>query len=133
MYCKKCGSEVNEGAMFCSVCGNPTSEQRVFCNNCGAEQIPGATTCDRCGSPINSGSGNYGKPQKSKLAAGLFGILLGGFGVHNFYLGFIGKGVAQIILTVCCFGVGGIWGLIEGIMILTGSIDRDAEGVPLKD
>ena len=29
--------------------------------------------------------------QKSKVAAGLFGIFLGSFGVHNFYLGFTGS------------------------------------------
>jgi len=26
-----------------------------------------------------------------------------------------------------------VWGLIEGIMILTGSINKDAKGIPLKD
>ena len=30
-------------------------------------------------------------------------------------------------------GLSGIWGLIEGIMILTGSINTDANGVPLKE
>lgn len=24
MYCKQCGSQVNEGAKFCGVCGTPT-------------------------------------------------------------------------------------------------------------
>lgn len=78
--------------------------------------------------------------QKSKIAAGLFGIFLGCFGVHNFYLGFTGKAVAQLLLTliggwVCGLGVAAasIWGLIEGIMILSGSIKVDAHGVPLKD
>ena len=75
--------------------------------------------------------------QKSKIAAGILGILLGGFGVHNFYLGYTGKAVAQLLLTLLSAGflatVSGIWGLIEGIMILTGSINTDANGVPLKD
>jgi TM2 domain-containing membrane protein YozV len=64
----------------------------------------------------------------------LLGILLGGLGVHRFYLGYIGIGIAQIIVTICTFGVGHFWGLIEGILILTGStITTDAEGRPLKD
>ncbi len=73
--------------------------------------------------------------QKSKVAAGILGIMLGYLGVHNFYLGFTGKAVAQLLITVLTCGAGGvisgIWGLIEGIMILTGSIAYDANGVPL--
>ncbi|MEY3142071.1 MAG: hypothetical protein RLY21_564 [Planctomycetota bacterium] len=74
---------------------------------------------------------------KSKIAAGLFGILLGWLGVHNFYLGHTGKGVAQLLITVLTCGylgfVSWIWGLIEGIMILSGTTKTDAQGVPLRD
>ncbi|CAN5647792.1 hypothetical protein BH24ACT4_BH24ACT4_16030 [soil metagenome] len=73
-----------------------------------------------------------GYPQKEKLVAGLLGILIGSFGVHNFYLGNTSKGIIQIVVTIVTCGIGGIWGLIEGIMILTGSINTDANGVPLK-
>lgn len=75
--------------------------------------------------------------QKSKMAAGLLGIFLGSLGIHNFYLGYTGKAVAQLLITVCTCGFGavisGIWGFVEGIMILTGSICVDARGIPLKD
>lgn len=78
-----------------------------------------------------------GYDQKSKVAAGILGILLGSLGIHNFYLGYTGKGVAQLLITLCTCGIGaaatGIWGLVEGIMILTGSISVDGKGVPLKD
>ena len=71
--------------------------------------------------------------RKSKLAAGLFGIFLGGFGVHRFYLGYTTIGVWQIVSNLAC-GVGFIWGLIEGILIIAGTtITTDAEGRPLKD
>lgn len=74
---------------------------------------------------------------KSKIAAGLLGIFLGGFGVHNFYLGYTGKAIAQLLITLltCGFGavISEVWGLIEGIMILTGSINVDGQGNPLKD
>ena len=77
---------------------------------------------------------------KSKLAAGLFGILLGSFGVHNFYLGYTGKGVAQLLITVLSFGllswVSAIWGLVEGILILASEVgtqwDLDATGRPMR-
>ena len=75
--------------------------------------------------------------QKSKVAAGLLGIFLGALGVHNFYLGYTGKAVVQLLLTVLSCGALGviseIWGVIEGIQILTGSINTDGKGIPLKD
>jgi TM2 domain-containing membrane protein YozV len=77
---------------------------------------------------------NVNQPeQKSKMAAGLLGIFLGAWGIHNFYLGNTKKGVIQIVVTLVTCGAGGLWGLIEGIMILCGSIKTDANGVPLKD
>ncbi len=69
---------------------------------------------------------------KSKMAAGLLGIFLGGWGIHNFYLGFTKKAIIQIIVSLCTCGIGGIWGFIEGIMILCGSINTDADGNPLE-
>lgn len=78
-----------------------------------------------------------GYVQKSKIAAGILGILVGAFGVHNFYLGYTGKAIAQLLISVLSCGflaaASAIWGLVEGIMILTGSINVDAAGVPLKD
>lgn len=70
---------------------------------------------------------------KSKMAAGLLGIFLGAWGIHNFYLGFTKKAIIQIIVTLVTCGVGGIWGFIEGILILCGKIDADADGNPLQD
>jgi len=58
-----------------------------------------------------------------KLIAGLLAILLGGFGVHKFILGYTKEGVIQLLLGVLC-GVGGIIGIIEGIIYLTKS-DED--------
>jgi TM2 domain len=77
-------------------------------------------------------AGGYGAgPLKSKVTAGLLGIFLGGFGVHRFYLGYTGIGIAQIAVTIVTCGFGALWGLIEGILILTGSINTDAAGRPL--
>ena len=55
-------------------------------------------------------------PYKSKIAAGLFGILLGGIGVHKFYLGQIGMGL--LYLLFCWTGIPAIIGLVEGIIYL---------------
>lgn len=46
------------------------------------------------------------------------GILLGGFGVHKFYLGYTKAGIIQIIVTFLTCGIGSVIGLIEGILYL---------------
>ncbi len=75
--------------------------------------------------------------QKSKIAAGLLGIFLGSFGVHNFYLGYTQRAVIQLLITLLsCFTlaiVSQIWSLVESIQILTGSINTDGNGMPLGD
>lgn len=66
---------------------------------------------------------------KQKMVAGLLGIFLGGIGVHNFYLGYTKKAIIQIVVTLVTCGLGGWWGIIEGILILCGkTITTDAEG-----
>ena len=97
---------------------------------------------------------------KSKIAAGLFAFFLGCFGVHNFYLGYVGKGIIQVclyalccilvipgsllvvavpvvalilsLLSLCCSIPLLIWCVVEGICILTGKIATDAKGIPLQ-
>ena len=130
MFCKNCGAQTDPNAAVCLRCGVKMGMGDRFCQNCGAQTLPGAAVCTHCGVALNNVP--PGAKQKSKLVAGLLGILLGGLGVHNFYLGYIGKGIAQICLSFC-FGIGYIWGLIEGILILVGKIDRDANGILLTD
>ena len=105
-----------------------------FCPNCGKELIENADVCLNCGKAIRKAS--VPKDGKSKIVAGLLGIFLGGLGIHNFYLGYTGKGVAQLLLSVLSFGllafVSSIWGLIEGVQILMGKI-TDADGNELVD
>ena len=76
----------------------------------------------------------YGRPlsDKSKIVAGILGILLGSFGVGRFYLGYTNIGVLQLVVSVVTCGIGSIWGLIDGIMILMGNVP-DPEGRTLRD
>ena len=127
MFCKNCGAEIDPNAAICVKCGFQKGKGTKYCQNCGAEVAEGASACMNCGYAIQTAVPG----QKSKLVAGLLGIFLGGLGVHNFYLGYTGKAIAQILLS--CVGVGAIWGLIEGILILVGKIDKDAKGNPLGD
>ena len=74
----------------------------------------------------------YAGPPKSRLAAGLLGILFGGLGAHRFYLGYVWIGLLQIFVTLITCGFGALWGFIEGIICLTGGM-TDAQGRPLGD
>ena len=69
---------------------------------------------------------------KQKMVAGLLQIFLGGFGVGRFYTGHIGLAIAQIAVTWVTCGIGAIWPLIDGIMMLTGDEITDVNGRPLR-
>jgi len=109
----------------------------MFCKNCGAMVDDRAAVCVRCGVATGGGiaiNAGYVDPNaKSKLAAGLLQIFLGAFGVGRFYLGYTGIAVAQILVSICTCGFGTIWPLIDGILILSGSVPTDANGNPLRD
>ena len=66
--------------------------------------------------------------EKKRLVALLLCFFLGVLGVHRFYVGKIGSGIAQIITL----GGLGIWVLIDFIMIICGCF-KDKEGAPLTE
>ena len=82
------------------------------------------------GQPVVAG------PPKQWLVALILGLFFGGFGVHNFYLGYTNRAIIQLILTITVFGapITGVWVLIELILILmrSGSYGYDAQGQPLQ-
>ena len=57
------------------------------------------------------------------MTAGVLGILLGGLGVHKFYLGYTVPGLIMLLVSILTLGMlafaPAIIGLIEGIMYLT--------------
>ena len=63
------------------------------------------------------------QPTKSKIAAGILGILLGALGIHKFYLGYTVAGIVHLVLTILIVTapISGIIGLIEGILYLVKS------------
>ena len=132
MYCRNCGNEMNNEAIICVKCGVPVGKGNGFCPNCGDAVPSEAVVCLKCGVSLENNVNAPAAEAISKLAAGLLGIFLGSLGIHNFYLGFTGKAVAQLLLTVLSCGalsiVSGIWGLVEGIMYLTGNKNTDAKG-----
>ena len=114
-----------------------------ICPKCGAPTTPGAAKCEYCGAALqnapaapaapvytqqpvqpqvvfvnnNSNAANSNLPVKSRITAALLAILLGGLGIHEFYLGRGAKGL--LMLVFCWTGIPAIIGLIEGIVMLT--------------
>jgi TM2 domain-containing membrane protein YozV len=112
-----------------------------YCTKCGAVNDDTAQNCISCQAPLSAVSGY--QPMQSvnqgasgamadwksmgadkKIVAGICGILLGGFGVHKFILGYTTEGIIQIVITFITCGMGSIVGLVEGIIYLTKS-DED--------
>jgi TM2 domain-containing membrane protein YozV len=69
---------------------------------------------------------------KSKIVAGILQLFLGFFGAGRFYTGHTGMAVAQLLVSVFTCGIGSIWGLIDGIIILVNG-GTDAQGRVLRD
>ena len=104
----------------------------------GIQILTGTTTIDGQGNPIQNPDYVAAK-SKSKSLAGILGMCLGVYGVHNFYLGNTGKAVAQLLLgtlgSAVLVGpiVSQIWGVIEGVQILSGTVSVDGLGNPIMD
>lgn len=134
MYCTHCGSKIEDGASFCSNCGAPVKDVK---SDTKTEQEESKRETILNGE--NKTESQQTVQSKSKLAAGLLGIFLGSLGIHNFYLGYKGRALTQLLVSVLSCGFGatimGIWGLVEGILYLTGSngYTTDAAGVPLSE
>lgn len=96
----------------------------MYCKNCGKELCDSAYVCPNCGVKAGFDMSNgigVTKSGKSKIAAGLLGIFLGGIGVNNFYIGNIGLGIVDILFSWTF--IPSICNLIRGILYLCESDD----------
>ncbi len=101
MYCKQCGNEILDNAAVCVKCGVAT------------------------GIPLPAEN-----PAKSRTSYILLGVFLGGLGIHNFYAGYTGKALAQLLtnliigwLIIPWIAIS-IWVLVEICTVV-----EDADGV----
>ena len=98
VFCTSCSASIALDAASCPFCGSPNKANRVF-----QEAQPGETV--------------DGKIIKSRIAAGLLALFLGGFGVHKFYCGSVGLGVVYLLFFWTF--IPAIIAFIEGIIYLT--------------
>ena len=117
MKCEFCGAEIPFNVNNCPSCGAP----------CKCIQQNGSVRPGWQGNPAIPG----GQP-KNRIVFIVLGLFLGCLGVHNFYAGYNGKGIAQLLITliigwlVVPWIAVGIWVLIEIIIV-----DVDANNVKM--
>ena len=134
--------------MKCEYCDNPVPNGATRCPSCGAairfydENPKPNTTPHTVSTPRSSDIGSVGcsstaynpylfVAKKSRIAYIVLALVFGEIGVHNFYAGYIGRGVAQLLITVLSFGllfwISWIWAVIEIC-----AVDHDGKGVPFE-
>ena len=100
----------------------------MFCKHCGKEVNDKAVVCVHCGCSLVDQSDS---PAKNRVIYVILAIFFGCFGVHNFYAGYNGKAIAQLLITF----IGGffiipalivwIWAIVDIV-----TVNKDASGVP---
>ena len=133
----------NTSLVKCPACQTGVSTQAASCPRCGQplqtanyRQMP-----PHLGNTFNASSqmvhGGYGmanqtlivRTSKSRGTYIVLGLFLGCLGIHNFYAGHSGKGIAQLLITlflgwlVVGIFITAIWALIDII-----SVKTDADG-----
>ena len=111
VLCPQCGAPVQNGAAKCEYCGAAIAQQAQPVQQTAqpAQQVVYVQQ-----PAVNSERANW--PVKSKIVAAILALILGGLGIHKFYLGQSGKGILYILF--CWTYIPGIIGFIEGITIL---------------
>ena len=152
MFCRNCGAQVDDQAQFCIRCGASLKEPESAMPPPPPGDVPPPAYGDAPPPPpygdvpppppppLGATPWTGTEPPKQKLVAALLGIFLGVLGIHRFYLGYNTIGAVQLALGLLgIFTCGGtsivswVWGIVDGVMILTGSLRTDAKGIPLRD
>lgn len=130
MNCYKCGAVVADGTKFCTNCGadliiDTTGKTYASFGGGGKKLFEGEQKAKEANSQNDSqGYQTYNGRQEPYLAGNdktmiaLLCFFLGGLGVHCFVMGETRKGIIRIVFSLLC-GIGGIFALIDFIMILS--------------
>lgn len=117
--CKECGKEVSDAAKTCPHCGAPVVKE-IYCSNCG-EKVPATECfCPKCGVSLKGAAYCSGskRGEDDKIITALLAIIVGGLGIHYFYLGKTKAGILTILLSVITCGIWTCIMFIQGVLML---------------
>lgn len=118
--CPQCGARIDKDAQFCAKCGAKQDEQTF-------DREDNTNYNRRYNSTNNQEYKQVSGTNPRWLATLLLCIFLGYLGIHRFYNHRIGTG---ILMLITC-GLGGIWTIIDLVMIIVGKF-KDQYGNYIK-
>tara|TARA_B100000287_G_scaffold429034_1_gene481546 strand:+ start:1396 stop:1920 length:525 start_codon:yes stop_codon:yes gene_type:complete len=123
IFCSKCNAEVRLGSKYCAKCGTVIGQNKSSNEMASKDRLNSSKS-----SKVND-SLEVSALKSKRLSAGLCGILLGGFGVHKFILGYNQQGYIYLGAFIGTFCFGGfllvsILALVEGIIYLSMPIEQ---------
>ena len=112
----------------CFACASILDVRAELCPRCGVRQpvIPGMPASTAL---VYQGPQPLARSSRNKTTAGIFALLLGGLGIHKFYLGQTAAGI--VYLVFCWTFIPALVSFVEGIVYLTmsdESFDRKYPG-----
>lgn len=122
IVCPQCGAPIDPTAAECKFCGEKIALRQAVQQSAPQPQPQNIYVQQPqpqniyVQQPVYTTAINPAWPVKSKMAAGLLGIFLGGLGIHKFYLGKTGMGI--LYLCFCWTYIPAIIGFVEGILYL---------------
>ena len=104
--------------MFCTKCGSQLSGQAEFCGSCGTRKPSNTKTKTEPTTYVGQETHtNNVNPGKSRITAAVLALLVGGLGIHKFYMGKVWPGVVYVLL--CWTYVPAVVALVEAIIYFT--------------
>lgn len=129
VFCTKCGTQNDDAAQFCTNCqatlpligSRPTAYPPDYQAPFQSGYEPIQPPAQMYGQPLNEDWQRMGADKKT--IAGILAIIVGGFGIHKFILGYQREGIIMLLVSVLsCFTLAGVMhviGIVEGIIYLT--------------
>lgn len=133
-FCRHCGTMLPQGLTKCPKCHKIGHQGKKHCPQCGVFlEFTDAPVCSHCGYDLKHKKRIEESKPRSRTIAALLQVFLAWFGAGRFYLGYYGIALLQILVSILTLGLGGLWPIIDGFMILKGKVKTDYDGNELVD